>query len=92
VKTTDEPDIHVPRCHTYTACGTVHLSGSTLQTDNGLCKELLGVPMLFATGSDWLVGESVHLGDVELAALKSSHNNSTARGAQVDGHIAAHHP
>jgi hypothetical protein len=48
--------------------------------------------MLFATGSDWLVGESVHLGDVELAALKSSHNNSTARGAQVDGHIAAHHP
>ena len=48
-----------------------------------------GVPMLIATGSYWLVAESVHLGQLEATPLESSHNDSAACGAQVDGHIAA---
>jgi hypothetical protein len=61
-----------------------------LQTNEGLCKKLLSIPMLITTGSCRLVAESVHLGHFEATPLKSSHNDSTARGAEVDGHIAAH--
>ncbi len=47
----EQPDVHTPGCHTQAAGDTVHLSGGTLETDDGLCKELLSVPMLFPTGS-----------------------------------------
>jgi hypothetical protein len=66
------------------------LSGRTLQTNHGLGKELVGVPMLFPTGVQRLVAKSVHLGHVESAMLKSSYHDSAARSTQVDGHIAAH--
>src|SRR5688572_27340713 len=85
----EEPEVHTPSCHTHAAGGAVHLNGSTLQTNEGLCKKLLGVPLLIATGSYWLVAESVHLGQFEATPLESSHNDSAACGAQVDGHIAA---
>jgi hypothetical protein len=85
----EEPEVHTPSCHPHAASGAVHLNGSTLQTNKGLCKKLLGGPMLIATGSYWFVAESVHLGQFEATPLESSHNDSSACGAQVDGHIAA---
>jgi len=62
-----------------------------LQTNNGLCEELLSVPMLIATGSCWFVAESVHLGNLKAIVLEPPHKDTAARGTQVDGHIAAHH-
>ena len=47
----EEPNIHTPGCHTQAAGGTVYLRGSTLETNDGLSKELLNVPILFPTGS-----------------------------------------
>jgi hypothetical protein len=48
--------------------------------------------MQFRTGSCWFVAESVNLGNLKAIALKSPHKDTAARGTQVDGHIAAHHP